>query len=70
LTVRVQLFDEAEAVIDTVWHTFDLSDVQRGGPADRIIRIRQLPQEVAGAGLDPVLQPTADEEAHIPELQD
>jgi hypothetical protein len=68
LTVLVQLFDADENEIDRTWHTFDLSDVQRGGPADKIIRIRDLPGEVAGAGIDPVLDPTADDEPHIPEL--
>ena len=69
LTVRVQLFDPASSVIESVWHTFDLSDVQRGGPADKIIRVREFPREVFGAGVDPVLAPTADEESRISELQ-
>jgi hypothetical protein len=69
LTVRVQLVDADSQIIETVWHTFDLSDVQRGGPADKTIRIRDFPHEVAGAGVDPVYSPTAEEELQIPELQ-
>ena len=69
LTVRVQLVDSDSQIIETVWHTFDLSDVQRGGPADKVIRVREFPQEVAGAGVDPVYTPTAEEQAQIRELQ-
>ena len=69
LTVRVQLVDADSEIIETVWHTFDLSDVQRGGPADKIVRIGEFPQEVFGAGIDLVLSPTAEEEAQISELQ-
>ena len=69
LTVRVQLVDSDSQIIETVWHTFDLSDVQRGGPADKVIRVREFPQEVSGAGVDPVYTPTAEEQAQIRELQ-
>jgi hypothetical protein len=69
LTVRLQLFDADSQVIESVWHTFDLSDVQRGGPADKIVRVREFPHEVFGAAVDPVFTPTADEEARISELQ-
>jgi len=68
LTVRVQLYDADENVIGSEWHSFDLSDVERGGPVDLNVRIREFPHEVAGAGFDLVLQPTAEEESHIPEL--
>ena len=69
LTVRLQLFDSDSQVIESVWHSFDLSDVQRGGPADKIVRVREFPREVFGAGIDPVLVPTAEEESRINELQ-
>ena len=69
LTVRVQLVDSESQIIELVWHTFDLSDVQRGGPADKIVRLREFPREVFGAGIDPVLSPTAEEQAQIGELQ-
>jgi hypothetical protein len=69
LTIQVQLVDSESQIIEAVWHTFDLSDVRRGGPADKIVRIREFPQEVFGAGIDLVLSPTAEEEAQISELQ-
>lgn len=68
LTVRVQLFDQDETVVQSNWHTFDLADVERGGPADKIIRIHDLEGEIAGAAIDLVLQPGPDDEPHIPEL--
>jgi len=69
LTVRLQMFDSESRVIESTWHTFDLSDVPRGGPADKIIRVREFPQEVFGAGIDSVRVPTAEEESRIRELQ-
>lgn len=69
LTVRVRLTDAQDAVIDSVWHTFDLTDVERGGPADKIVRVPEFPHEVAGAGIDPVLSPSPEDEPHIRELQ-
>jgi hypothetical protein len=69
LTVRVQLVDSDSQILETVWHTFDLADVQRGGPADRIIRVNQFPHDVSGAGIDLVYSPTAEEQSHIRELQ-
>ena len=69
LTVRLQMFDSESRVIESTWHTFDLSDVPRGGPADKIIRVREYPHEVFGAGIDSVLVPTAEEESRIRELQ-
>ena len=68
LTVRLQMFDSESRVIESVWYTFDLSDVQRGGPADKIIRVREFPHEVYGAGIDLVRVPTAEEESRIREL--
>jgi hypothetical protein len=69
LSVRVQLTDAEDKVIDRVWHTFDLSGVERGGPADLSIRVPDFPQEVFGAGVDLVLAPTPEEQTHIEELQ-
>ena len=69
LTVRVQLTDAEDKVIDRVWHTFDLSGVERGGPADLLIRVPDFPEEVFGAGVDMVLAPTPEEQTQIEELQ-
>ena len=70
LTVRIQLSDGDGIVVDRVWHTFDLADVQRGGPADRTVRIPDVPHEIDGAGVDMVLDPSPEEQARIAELQD
>ncbi len=69
LTVRLQLFDADSQVIESIWHSFDLSDVQRGGPADKIVRVGEFPHEVFGAGIDRVVAPTAEEESRIKELR-
>jgi len=66
-TVRVQLHDAEGAVLSSVWHTFDLTDVEGGGPADRSIRI-PIDREVAGASVDGVPQPTEAEQSNLPEL--
>lgn len=67
LTVRVQLHDGAGSVVSTVWHTFDLTDVEGGGPADRSIRV-PVDREVHGASVDSVPSPTEAEQANLPEL--
>jgi hypothetical protein len=69
LTVLVRLADEQDQVIDSVWHTFDLSDVERGGPADKLIRVSGFSEEIYGAWIEPVYQPTPEQEQHIPELR-
>jgi len=67
LTVRVQLHDDAGIVMSSLWHTFDLRDVRRGGPADKSIRI-PFDREVAGASVEVVAAPTPEEQANLPEL--
>ncbi len=69
LTVRVQLTGAESEVIESRWHTFDLSGVERGGPADMVIVLPEFAAEVFGAGVDMVLAPTAEERAQIKELQ-
>jgi len=69
LTVRVVLTDDAGDVVHRFWHTFDLSDIERGGPADRSIRARDVPAGIAGAGIDPVLRPDPEDIDHIVELR-
>jgi hypothetical protein len=70
LTVRVLLSDESGAEVQRFWHTLDLSGIERGGPADRLIRAGSVPLETAGAGIDQVLAPTEEELPHIVELRD
>jgi hypothetical protein len=69
LTVRIKLLDSAGNVVDTVWHTYDLGKVPRGGPADVIIRIPRASEAVTSLAVDMALIPTAEERAHIEELQ-
>jgi hypothetical protein len=69
LTVRVKLLDSAENIVDTVWHTYDLSQAPRGGPADLFIRIPQASESVAALSLDMALIPSPEERERIEELQ-
>jgi hypothetical protein len=68
LTVRLQIVGEDGQTIEKTWQTFDLSDVERGGPADKRFTIASYPHAVGGIGIDPVLAPTPEERARIPEL--
>jgi hypothetical protein len=69
LTVRIKLLDSAGKVVDTVWHSYDLEQVPRGGPADLIVRIPQASEAVTALALDLALMPSPEERAHIEELQ-
>ncbi len=69
LTVRIKLLDSAENVVDTVWHTYDLGQVPRGGPADLFIRIPQASESVTALALDMALIPSPEERKRIEELQ-
>lgn len=67
LTVRIVLHDASGATIEEVWHTYDLSELPRGGPKDITIRI-PAGVPVEGLGVDRVLRPTQDERQRIAEL--
>jgi len=70
LTVRIVLQDAEGRTVDRRWHTFDLSEVPRGGPSDLLIRIAAPPTgEVEGIGIDPVFDPGPDDRDHIVELR-
>ena len=67
LTVKILLQDASGATIEEIWHTYDLSELPRGGPKDITIPIpAQSP--VAGLAVDRVLNPTDAELTHIEEL--
>lgn len=70
LTVRFRLTDAAEATIGEVWHTFDLGDIERGGPADKYVRIPGIGAEVSGVGVELVPYPDDAEALHIEELRE
>lgn len=70
LTVRFRLTDATEATIGEVWHTFDLGDIERGGPADKYVRIPGIAAEVSGVGVELVPYPDDAEVLHIEELRE
>ena len=69
LTVRIDLHDAAGETLETVWRTFDLKGIPRGGPKDVAVRISDVGQPVEELGVSLVLEPTPEEEGRIPELQ-
>jgi hypothetical protein len=69
LTVRVDLLDGDDNKIGEHWHTYDLSQAPRGGPADLYIRIPHATTKVVGLALDMVLEPSPEEEERLIELR-
>jgi hypothetical protein len=67
LTVRVVLQDASGASIDEIWHTYDLSELARGGPKDITITIAAN-GPVEDLGVDRVLNPSEQERSLIAEL--
>jgi len=70
LTVKVELLDGADAILLSTWKSFDLRDVQRGGPVEAFLTI-DSPGEgmvVESIRLDPVHYPEPGDFAHILEL--
>jgi len=70
LTVRIDLQDAAGARVSRHWHTFDLTQVPRGGPKDVPVRLPPTEQVVESVSLQVVLDPSPEEAAQIKELQD
>lgn len=68
LTVAFLLMDAQENTLAREWHTFDLTQVPRGGPKDIVVSIPAEGYAVEGVGVDMVLQPGAEDEPHISEL--
>ena len=68
LTVLVRLVDSTGNSVGEHWHTFDLSDIERGGPVDRFIRLRGIPP-ADQMDIDTLPVPTAEQQAQMPELQ-
>jgi hypothetical protein len=67
LTVRIVLQDASGASIEEIWHTYDLSELTRGGPKDITITIAAN-GPVEGLGVDRVLNPSEQERSRIAEL--
>ena len=69
LTIVIELLGAGDATVGRVWHTYDLSQVPRGGPKDIVIRVEPAGAAVENLGLLRLLHPTAEDEAHIAEIQ-
>ncbi len=69
LTVRIEMRDAQGRVVDHEWRTLDLSEIQRGGPEDILIRLPAREVAVEELTSDPVLDPGPEEIPHIEELQ-
>ncbi|NIM64043.1 MAG: hypothetical protein GTN89_16015 [Acidobacteria bacterium] len=68
LTVRIELRDASGATVKSVWHTYDLSELPRGGPKDITVRI-PADGSVEVLGVDRMLNPADDDRAGIVELE-
>jgi hypothetical protein len=68
LTVKLLLMDAGEAPVGHEWHSFELSEIEGGGPEDVFVRLPAREFEVHGLGVDLLNYPDDAERAHIPEL--
>jgi hypothetical protein len=68
LTVRVDFLDAGDSKIAEHWHTFDLKQVPRGGPADLYIRVPQASGAIVGLTLDMLFEPSQAEQERMVEL--
>jgi hypothetical protein len=69
LTVRVDLLDASGEPVQRLWHSFDLAEVERGGPREFTTRLTVTTEGVEQLSLNPVLRPTEEEAAQLRELQ-
>lgn len=70
LTVRFVLQDAAGNQVGEQWRTLDLSEIERGGPEDILLRL-ESPEGAAveGIGVDTVPVPGPEDLPHIEELR-
>lgn len=68
LTVRLDLLDASGRPIQSLWHSFDLSQVDRGGPREFTSRLAVETAEVEQLALSLVPRPTDEEAAQLREL--
>jgi hypothetical protein len=68
LTVRVDFLDADDNKVADHWHTYDLKQVPRGGPADLYIRVPQASNAIVGLSLDMLYEPSAAEQERMAEL--
>jgi hypothetical protein len=70
LTVRIDLLDTSGQAIRQHWHSFDLTQIPRGGPKDVPIRLPAVEQQVDSVTVQRVLDPDPEQARHIKELLD
>lgn len=68
LTVRIDLLDGEGAVLRSDWHVFDLTDIERGVPTEKLVALPATDPAPEGITFDTVLAPTVEQEARIAEL--
>jgi len=69
MTVFFELKDAAGQQLGKRWHSFDLTDVPRGGPRDLLVSLPDPGGVVETVGIGMAVNPTPEEESNIPELQ-
>ncbi len=69
LTVRLVLQDATGNDLGSEWWTLDLSEFERGGPEDLMLRLAPRGVSVDAIGIDPVPVPTDGELQYIEELK-
>jgi len=70
LTIRIDLLDQDRRVIRSVWHAFDLRDISRGTPTEKIVALPAIDPAPEGVTFDRVLRPTESDRGQIVELRD
>ena len=68
LTVRIDFLDAGDNKIAEHWHTYDLKQVPRGGPADLYIRVPQASRAIVGLSLNMLYEPDPAEQERMAEL--
>ena len=68
LTVRVELVDRSGEVLHASWYPIDLSDVQRGVPAEKMVPLPPTSPAPDGVNVDPIRSPSEQDIQHMPEL--
>jgi hypothetical protein len=68
LTVRVELVDAEGKTLHASWVPIDLSDVQRGVPAEKSLSLPAISAVPESVQVDPILAPTEQDIQHMPEL--
>lgn len=68
LTVRIDLLDAEGAVLREDWRALDLSGFSRGVTQELVLKLPAVETTVEGLRLDPMPDPTPDQQARMEEL--